>query len=306
MRPDPQSMLVFAAVARARGVRGAASALGTPRSTVSRRLAALEADLGAPLVVRTNRRFELTELGAALASRCERLEELLKDTDDFARRATDEPSGTLRIDAAPVLGEEVLPEIVDELLRRHPQLSVRVRLSADYTDLRRGAVDVALRAWSLEDATDLFETRLGSSTTGCWASPAYLEARGTPRAPKDLASHECILVGEATTGTWTFGAGARQERVEVGGRARVDSFRLARALAVRGAGVLRAARLFAEPLVASGALVPILERHWPETPVHAVHARGAPPPPKVRAFVDLARAIVGRVLARPAQRRLKT
>jgi len=216
-------MLVFAAVARARGVRGAASALGTPRSTVSRRLAALEADLGAPLVVRTNRRFELTELGAALASRCERLEELLKDTDDFARRATDEPSGTLRIDAAPVLGEEVLPEIVDELLRRHPQLSVRVRLSADYTDLRRGAVDVALRAWSLEDATDLFATRLGSSTTGCWASPAYLEARGTPRAPKDLASHECILVGEATTGTWTFGAGARQERVEVGGRARSRS-----------------------------------------------------------------------------------
>src|SRR5438270_1642019 len=62
---DPQAMLVFAALARAGGVRSAAAALGVPRSTVSRRLAQLEESLGARLVVRTARRFALTELGTA-------------------------------------------------------------------------------------------------------------------------------------------------------------------------------------------------------------------------------------------------
>ena len=294
---DPEAMLAFAAVARAGGVRGAATALGVPRSTVSRRLLLLEERLGAALFVRTNRRFELTELGVSFAARCEQLEELLAGAEDLVRRASGEPAGKLRIDAAPVLGEEVLPEIVGELVRAYPRLEVQVRMSADYVDLRRGAVDVALRAWPLDDATDLFAVRLGTSVTGCYASPSYLAARGVPRAPRDLASHECILVGTVAPSAWTFRAGSRQERVAVSGRARVDSFRLARALAARGVGVLRAARFFAEPLVRTGALVPILERHWPETPLHAVHAGATPPPPKVRAFIELARGAVGRVLS---------
>ena len=293
---DPAGMLVFAALARSGGVRGAAAALGVPRSTVSRRLAALEREAGAPLVVRTARRFALTELGVALAGRCGELEELLRGTDDLLSRAAAEPAGVLRIAAAPVIGEEVLPEIVTELVRRFPRLSVEARMSVDYVDLRRGNVDVALRAWPLDDAADLFATRLGVSTTGCWVSPAYAAARGVPRVPADLASHECIVVGSATPPSWTFRVGSRDQRVLVRGQIRVDSFRLARDLAVRGVGVLRTARVFAKPLEDEGALVPVLQRYWPTTPLHAVHAGANPAPPKVRAFVELARAAIDRVL----------
>jgi DNA-binding transcriptional LysR family regulator len=286
---DPERMLVFAAIARTGGVRGAASVLGIPRSTVSRRLADLERQAGGSLVLRTSRRFALTELGAALVGPCAELEDLLGRADDLVRRASREPSGVLRVSAAPVLGEEILPDLLSRLLSRHPRLSVDARLTVDYADLRRGGVDVALRAWPIEDSSDVFAVRLGTSTTGCWVSPAYARERGVPGTPAELRAHNCILVGSASPVIWLFRAGRGEQRVTVNGRARVDSFRVACALAVRGAGIVRTARTLADRLVASGELVPVLEPYWIKTPLHAVHAGPNPPSPKVRAFIDLAR-----------------
>lgn len=292
---DPQAMLAFAVLARVGGIRGAARQLDLPRSTLSRRLAELEAQVGAPLVVRTSRRFALTEMGVALAARCDKLESLMDESRELVRRSSSEPSGTLRVAVAPVLGEEILAPVVAELVRKHPRLSIDARLAVDYVDLRRGSVDVALRARALEDASDLYAVRLGRSVSGVYASPAYLKRNGTPRTPADLAHHECILVGTAPD-EWSFRVGTRDVRVRVTGRLRVDSFRIARDAAARGAGIVRVATVFASPLVAEGALVPLLERHWLEVPIFAVHAGPNPPPPRVRAFVELARKAVAKAL----------
>jgi DNA-binding transcriptional LysR family regulator len=293
---DPSAMLVLAGLARHGGVRAAAAAMGVPRSTLSRRLADLEAQAGGPLVVRTARRFVLTDLGAALLERCNELDDLVRRSEELVRSASSEASGTLKVAAAPVIGEEILPDLVAELLRQHPRLSIELRLSVDYVDLRRGDVDVALRAWPLDDASDLFAVRVGVSTTGCWVSPGYAKSRGTPKVPADLAAHDCILVGSSTPAAWTFRAGSREQRVDVSGRVRVDSFRVARELATKGVGVVRTARMSADPLVASGQLVPVLERYWPRTVLHAVHAGANPPSPKVRAFIELLRKAVPKVL----------
>jgi DNA-binding transcriptional LysR family regulator len=295
-RLDPEAMLVFAALSRASGVRAAADLLGMPRSTVSRRLAELEQQVGAPLVVRTARRFILTDAGLAFAERCVELEDVLSRSQETARNAVSEPSGILRVAAAPVLGEEILPTILTAMIARYSKLRVHVTMSVDYVDLRRGDVDLALRAWPIEDASDLYAVRLGTSTTGCWVSPAYARARGTPQTPADLGAHECILVGSAAHAVWTFGAAGREEKIPVAGRVRVDSFRLARDLAASGVGVVRAARILVDPLVAAGQLVPVLQRYWPRTPLHAVHGGPNPPPPKVRAFIELARQAVPKVL----------
>ncbi len=293
---DPDAMLVFAAVARSGGVRGAAAKLGTPRSTVSRKLAQLESDVGAALVVRTGRRFALTELGSAFASECETLERVLGEAHELVRRRASEPTGVLRVFVAPVLGEEILPRVVSDLLRRYPRLSIDARLGIEYVDLRRAAVDVALRAAVLDDASDLFAVRLGTSTTGYYVSPSYAKERGVPEVPSDILAreHDCVLVGARTNTTWTFRAasGQRQVILPVTGRARVDNFRVARDLAAAGAGIVRIASVFAEPLVARGDLVPILEPHWVAVPIHAVHAGPNPPTPGVRAFIDAAREAI--------------
>lgn len=291
-RLDPQDMLTFAAIARAGGIRGATAGLGAPRSTVSRRLAQLEAAVGAPLVVRTSRRFALTELGRALAGRCEQLEELLRASEDFVRRAAVEPAGVLRISAAPLLGEEVLPPVLAEYLRRYARVRVEVQVSADYVDLRRG-VDVALRTGALEDATDLFATRLGVIQVGHYAGPAYVRQRGAPEAPAELAQHDCIAVGGGSRpSVWMFRKGSREQRVDVVPRLRVDNFRVARAVAASGGGIVRLATFYATPLLDAGELVPILEDFWPRVPIFAVHSSGTPTPLKIRAFLDLVREVV--------------
>jgi DNA-binding transcriptional LysR family regulator len=282
-------MLLLASLARTGGIRKAASDLRVPRSTISRRLRQLEVDAGAALVVRTARRFALTELGKALAERAAELETVMARSEDLLRRASAEPSGTLRVAVAPVLGEIVLPEILAEMLKRHPRLNVDARLSVEYVDLRRGDVDVALRASSLEDASDVFAVRLGTSTNGCYASKKYVASRGAPKTIADLADHECILVGQ---GRWKM----KNETAIVSGRTRVDNYRVARALAARGAGIFWTAEIFARELVAKGDLVPVLESQWPKIPVWAVHAGGSPPPPKVRAFIDEARKVVAKAL----------
>jgi DNA-binding transcriptional LysR family regulator len=296
-RFDPEALLAFGAIAKAGGVRGAAERLGVPRSTLSRRLLALEAQIGAPLVVRTARRFSLTELGERLAGACEDVTRALDAAGAVARSASQEPSGVLRVAVAPVLGEEILPRILAELTAAHPRLSIDARLSPDKVDLRKGDVDVALRAAVLEDATDLFAVRLGISVSGCYASPGYLDRRGAPSRPSQLAQHDCVLVGGRPRVTWTFRSSGREQTVIVSGRVRVDNYRVARDAAVRGVGIVRLATIFAAPLVERGELAPLLERWWPRVPVYAVHAGPSPAPPSVRAFIDAARAASAGVLS---------
>jgi DNA-binding transcriptional LysR family regulator len=304
LRLDPDAMLVFAAIARHGGVRGAATRLGTPRSTVSRKLVQLEKDVGASLVVRTGRRFALTELGASFAVECESLERVLGSAEELVRRRRSEPSGVLRVFVAPVLGEEILPRVLSELLAKYPRLSIDARLSVDYVDLRRSAVDVALRAATIDDATDLFAVKLGTSISGCYASPSYLKKRGRPTTPSMLSDddHDCITVGQRSKPSWPFRSGSRDLEAVLTSRIRVDNFRVARDLAVRGAGIVRVARVFADPLVASGDLVPLLEPYWLAVPVYAVHAGPNPPTPSVRAFIDTARSAVEETLGAPPQK----
>jgi DNA-binding transcriptional LysR family regulator len=281
---EPQDMVLFAAVARAGGIRGAAAELGVPKSTISRRLAQLEASIGAPLVVRTSRRFALTDLGRALASRGEQMESFVRASEDLVRQAIAEPAGQLRIVAAPLIGEELFAPILAEVLIRHPRLSIEVRLSADFVDLRKERVDLAIRTGPLEDATDLYAKKISASITGLYASPKYLGARGVPETLEDLKNHNLIFVGGAPKPQWTF---RDQTTIALQPRLKVDSFPLARASALEGAGIARMARFYAEPYTFNGQLVPVLERYWPQVTLYAVHAGARGPSPKVRTFLNL-------------------
>ncbi len=294
-RLSPNDMLTFAAVARAGGVRTGAAALGIPRSTVSRQLAGLEELLGARLIARSTRRFALTEVGERLVEQCARLEDVLKATDEVLSNASKEPTGTLRVAASPIVGEEFLPPILAEYLRTFPQVALEVRLSVDFVDLRRAGFDLAVRTGPLQEAGDLFATRLGTTLKGHYASPAYLEARGTPVVPEELPKHDCIVVG-GQRATWAFKSQAAEKHVNVKGSLRVDSYRLARSAAVEGVGVARLPDVFAAPLVRDGTLVPVLEKFWQRTVLYAVHAAGHPAPPKIRAFIELLKASMKRSL----------
>jgi DNA-binding transcriptional LysR family regulator len=290
----PAEMLTFAAVAREGGVRAGALALGIPRSTVSRQLAQLEKQLEGRLVSRSTRKFALTDLGQRLAEQCGRLEEVLRSTDEILAHAAREPTGVLKVAASPVVGEEFLPEVLTEYLRRCPRVGIEVHLSVDFVNLRRGGFDLAVRTGPLEDASELFATRLGTSLKGLYASEAYLAKNGTPQTPADLAAHDCITVDAGKSLAWGFpNPRGGQTHVAVQGRVKVDSYRLARSAAVAGLGIARIPSTFAH---ATTGLVPLLERYWPKADLFAVHGAGHPAPPKIRIFIEVLRAALKRQL----------
>jgi DNA-binding transcriptional LysR family regulator len=290
-------LVTFAAVARTGGIRRAAEALAVPRSTVSRQLAALERALGGKLVARSTRRFALTELGAALAEQCARLEDVLDGVERVAARSASEPAGTLRIATSPIIGEELLPHVIADYLARFPKVRVDVQLGVGFVDLRRSTIDLAVRTGPLQDASDLFATRLGTSLKGVYASRDYLETHGVPASPAELAEHECILIGSRDA-KWSFRGRGGESYVEVRERLVVDSPALARNACAAGAGIVRLPSLYAAALVERDELVPVLERFWQSTVLYAVHASGQPAPPKIRAFIEIVRAAMAQRLER--------
>lgn len=294
-RLSPDDMLMFAAVAREGGVRRGALALRMPRSTISRRLSELERAVGGPVVTRSTRRFRVTELGAALLAKCAELEALLESTREVTDRAAREPSGTLSIATSPAIGEELLPAVIEEYARRFPRVRLVVEASIGRVDVGAGGVDLAIRPGPLPVKSDLYATRLAGSFVGHYASPAYLERRGAPQAPDDLARHDCVVVGQGPNpAVWSFRLAGAEAHVSVSGPLRTNSQRIAMEAAAAGLGVARLPSTFARPFVEAGRLVPVLERHWPKSELFAVHASGVPAPPKIRAFVELLRVRMGR------------
>lgn len=288
--------MTLAAIVREGGVRAGAARLGMPRSTVSRHLTELERAVGARLIVRTSRRFRVTDLGRALVEQAHRIEEVVRGSEQLIRRSATEPTGTLRVAVAPLLGEALLPALISSYLQRYPRMRVELHIASEYVDLRRANIDLALRQGPLPDATDLFAVRLGTSVTGCYAHPRYLAARGTPRRIADLAAHHCIVVGGSERASWAFRERGRDVAIDVAPRVRVNDYRIAGALAASGAGIARLAKFYAAGRVASGELAPVLEASWPRISVFAVHTSVSPAPTKIRAFTELARQAASAIL----------
>jgi DNA-binding transcriptional LysR family regulator len=279
-------MLLFTEVVAA-GVTGAAARLGVRKSTVSRRLAALEARLGARLLERSTRKLRLTELGRSYHAQCTRLVAEARAVNEAVSEARGTPHGTLRVATFSLLGELLTP-LVSEFLLRHPQVGVELSLAQSHVDLLAEDYDVALRTGPLPDSS-LVARRLGSLRTGYYASPAYLGRRGTPRTPDELQAHECVLLAEAGTDeVWFFTGPRRARTVPVQGRLRVPSVRAGHAAVRAGLGLVQLpTSLVAEDLRA-GVLVPVLERFTPPgIPVFAVYPSSRHLPSKVRAFLDL-------------------
>lgn len=272
-----ESLRVCVAAAEAGSLSAAARALAMPLPTLSRKVAELEAHLGAPLFVRTSRRLNITEAGTAYLATARRVIEQLAEADRVARGELTEPRGELVIAAPNVFGRlHVLP-VVTELLRAYPQITARLVLSDRLASFTDDHLDVAVRIGELADSA-LVVQRVGNVRRVVCASPAYLAAHGRPKRLADLADHACIAAGDERE--WVFPTA----RIEIRPRLVVTSAEAAIDAALAGVGI---ARLLSYQIQDRG-LERLLARHEPPpVPVHLVRTN-APVPRKLRAFLDLA------------------
>lgn len=286
---DLEAVRLFVQVAEEASFRAAAEALAVPRSTVSRRILALEDALGARLLMRTTRKVTLTEAGSAYLKACRPAMNALDEAWRALSEGVAETRGRLRVTAPVTFGEGFLGAALADYAASHPRVSVEVVLTDRYVDLIHEGFDVAFRTGAVKD-TSLVARELGRTSLRCFASRAYLGARGVPRRPRDLARHDAILFSPlASDGRWTFRERARTIRVPVAGRLQVNSLPLARDLALRGLGVVRLPGVGTGGADGEPPLVEVLARYAPPSrPVYVVHPSGGHASPRGRAFIELA------------------
>ena len=284
------ALQTFVRIADGGSLSAAARATGRSLPAISRSLVQLETELGVRLLHRTTRRIHLTDAGAQYLERCRRI---LADLDEANASVSDSVralAGPITLTAPIQFGHKHVAPVVAEFLAAHPGVSVDLALTDRFANMVEEGIDLAVRIGTLEDST-LVAKHLGSVRRVACASPAYLKRRGTPRTPKDLANHTCLLFsGLSPTPQWEFHDAGKALQIRVQGIFASNHGPSVIEAARGGLGIIVALSYQVQELVAAGELRVVLQRFEPAAiPVNAVLPSGRLQPARVRALAGLLR-----------------
>lgn len=289
--PDANDLALFARVMDAGSFSRAAERCGLPKSTVSRRIAALEAALGERLLTRTTRQLSITEFGERILDHARRLLEEAEAAHALAQHRQAAPRGSLRVSMPPDFIDPALSPLIQGFAESHPEVSLEIDLSARRVDLVAERFDLAIRvAQRLPDDATLVARRLGDHGNALYASPGYLDRAGRPRVPAELLELVGLRMiasgGEAQP--WRLEHGAERWEGLPQGTVSANSMGLLRDLAALGTGVAALSERIALPLVAQGILERVLpDWRLPTMTVWAVTPGRRLLPTRVTAFITM-------------------
>jgi DNA-binding transcriptional LysR family regulator len=297
VKADLGDLNAFVAVARARGFREGARAIGASASGLSEAVRRLEGQLGVRLLNRTTRSVVPTEAGERLL---ERLGPALTEVDealDVVNGFRDRPAGSLRLNVPVSAARLVLPAIVPPFLAAYPDIRLVVIAEDSFVDVLAAGCDAGIR-YDERLEQDMIAVPIGPRVQrfAAAASPGYLDRHGRPAHPRDLLGHACLR-GRFASGSmmpWEFERDGEVVRVDPGGPLLVQvgpATDLAVDAAVAGTGVVYLFEDWLRPHLDRGALEPILQSWWPRFsgPFLYYPGRRLMPAP-LRAFVDFIKA----------------
>ncbi|RUM99501.1 LysR family transcriptional regulator [Pseudaminobacter arsenicus] len=282
---DTQNLEVFLSAVRTGSLSGAARHLKLTPMSATRRLAALEDELGVRLFHRSSRSLSLTPEGEAFQPFAAEM----IDTQEAAR-ATLQPSeggatGLLRVTAPITLGRKRIMPIVHELLDENPRLRIDLELSDAIIDIVASGIDLAIRIAPMKDS-GLIARRLADNSKLIYAAPSYIERNGAPKTIEDLEYHECLTFSNFTH--WQFLVDGKERSVRVSSRfssSGVDGFLAA---CVSGLGLAQLSAWDVKDELESGRLIPVpIEGASPrDLAIWAVFPSRSQVLPKLRVFLD--------------------
>ena len=201
---DLNALAVFAKVIEAGNFSEAARRLKMPISTVSRRVAELEDQLGVRLIERSTRNLRLTELGAEVLEHAIRSAELSEAVESIVSNRLADVSGTLRLSAMPSVSDTLLTPLVTAFQASYPEVRVQILVTERMVELIADGIDLAFRLGPLKDSC-LVARRILTYRHRLVASPSYLKDREPPRKPQDLLNHRLLTFSYwKPENSWTF------------------------------------------------------------------------------------------------------
>lgn len=282
---DIKDLRIFARVAAVQNLTAVAATLGVSAGTVSKRIQALEEELGARLIDRTTRSSRLTEEGRMFLERTERiLGEVDQAQDELSANAS-HPAGRITITAPASLSRQLVMPAMTSFVTAYPSIELRVDVSDHVANLHEQGYDAAIRFGMLADST-LKAKRLVSDRMILVAAPAYLQREGTPQRPEDIEAHTCLIDGDQRN--WVLHRGAARINVNATGRLISDNGAFLQGAAVQGAGLLRVSEIAVLDELANGRLVRLLPdfEFAGETAIWAIYPNAKHAMPRLRAFLD--------------------
>lgn len=286
-----RAIATFVKAAELGSLRKAAGDQGVTPQAASQSLTQLESHLGVRLFHRTTRRLSLTDEGEAFLAAARPGLQTLQRALHSARKGSEEVSGPLRIVGPRSMMVQILPPILDEFCKRHPDVRPDVQLDDKIGNWVESRVDVGFRIGSSPDSGVIARRLLPLQLVVC-ASPAYLLAHGTPTSIDDLANHRCSGFRSPSipnVRTWDFKVGEEIVSRTVPAVFTTNDLDVEANAVVAGEVIGQLDGVTATPLVRSGALVPILGQHMVDhLGLYIYYGSRVALPKRVRAFIDLA------------------
>lgn len=285
--PDFEGWAVFATVAEQRSFSAAAATLGLSKATVSKAVTRLETRLGVTLFHRTSRRLALTDSGAALVERAQRMLADAIEAEECAREDVGIPRGTVRLAVPMSLGIGEVGPVIAAFLAAYPDISVEMHLSDALVDLVGGGYDAALRIGTLADSS-LRARKLRDVRRLIVASPGWVARHPEVRSPDDLQSTD--VFGYTNLPRHRQIVLTRSDGSDVAlaadGRLRANNADAMLAAVEAGLGVAMAPDFIVADALSAGRLVTILD-DWLPSPValHLVTPPGLLRPRRVEVLI---------------------
>lgn len=282
---DVLALSVLVEIAGGSSLAKTARLLRIAPMSVSRRLAALEKELGVRLVHRTTRALALTDEGQVFLPHAKALLD-----EHAAAYASVRPSGKgavglLRLTTSVAFGRKVVAPIIVDFMRDNPAVKVDLLMTDHLVDIVADGVDLAVRIANLKDSS-LIARRLSDNPRLLIASPAYLDRHGTPTTLDDLTKHECVVISGTTH--WSFTSEGRLHHAKIDGRFSANSIEGLLQACIGSLGIANLSAWFVQDEIRSGAVrcIRLVDAEPEELGVWAVYPSSRMVPAKVRLFIE--------------------
>lgn len=283
------ALLIFAKVVDATSFSEAARRLRMPISTVSRKVAELEDQLGVRLLERSTRQLRLTDVGAEVFEHAQKSVEVGEAVESVVSNQLAVVKGTLRLSAPPSIADSMLAPLVTAFQASYPEVRVHILVTDRFVDHIAEGIDLVFRVGPLEDSA-LVARRILRYRHQLVASPGYLERIKAPKQPRDLVNHRLLAFSFFNPQhSWTFVNDEHKEMITFHPYLAMNDYAgLATAL-ISGTGIGDLPPIVSPILLKEGKLVEVMPNwHFPTIDVSIVHLGNRHIPRPVRLFKEFA------------------